>query len=212
MKKGFVVLFLSGLFTLTIPAVLLADSSQVIQLTGEYLYLNHYKIAQKKIKENVFANTPQGKKHLEDLKGQGFTCVYKMNSIYECDQFAAPEEKNEKIEELLSLEYKDRPLYFPKVQLSIEQTNDSEYLQEFVINNSVSYGDFSVDHYSYQILKDNLHKISFVNPADDEKFYFNIVDTNVVQVPKLFTFQSGNVSTTYFVLVDYDHQCCPIND
>lgn len=212
MKRIIQSLVLASVFFLVGPSTVLADSNQVIQMTGEYFYLNHYKIAQKKIKEMVNTLNEQGKQHMVDLKSEGYTCMHKMNSIYECSIFAAPEEKNEKIEDILDLEFSKRSLNFAKMELGIDQTNDSEYLQEFTISGNLTFGDFSVNQYNYQILKDSLHKISFVNPTTNDKYYFNIVDTNVLQVPKLITFQKDNISTTYFVLVDYEHQCCPIND
>lgn len=122
-------------------------------ITGTYRASGEWQIISHRENEVVYVSSDEGRRRLQELLNDSYTCSAINSSTYKCHKFihngAVPEGISQEIKKLQSEIF----ISFKALPSGIEQTGESEYLKEWMLTQEIesSFGD--VDFYSYYELK-----------------------------------------------------------
>lgn len=191
MKKATLqILFLSTfLFTSTLWAEISAP-------VGTFEFKNNLQLPTVKKTE-----VTQSAARVNELKKLGWTCMQQAGGASRCWIFLKNQTMPSNVASQVQKKYDGFNLHFSNVQ-SVEQTNNSEFLQEYLITQDVKFNFESTTKYVLQVIKDGPIKFKLSGKLDD--LYLVITDENTLIIQEAITVSHQNQSSMYLVEVNLE--------
>jgi hypothetical protein len=153
--------------TLIFPVSLFANCLPTEkEYEGVYLYKEYIPASMKSV-EIVKTGRAEGENRLDDLNTQGYTCTYVQNSTYRC-QKTESFKKFPELTQKLTAQYEKSYISFFRPLKSIQQTNESHWMKEWELKQTVVVDDKLYEEFNYLELR-GISKLKF-----DDKTWFNV--------------------------------------
>lgn len=173
---------------------------QVTPPMGAFQFKGAFEVLTTKKYENVNTLTQAGKDRLKELQTQHWACNYVGFDFNQCSRFIKNETLPDFLVSQLQGEYQDFGLNFLAVD-SINQTNSSDFLQEYEVHQNVEIKKQVVANYTMQVLNGGIVKYKMQADASADPIYFNQLDEKSIAATKTLRINERNTSTVFLVQV-----------
>lgn len=153
--------------------------------------------------EKVYAGTPQGQKHLEELRNQGWTCVHIQSNYYGCKIFDHEAELPVEIYNKINSKFNNFSFQFSEIY-STDLVNDGEVVDQYAISQSVKINNETVSIYRLDhLVKEDLTKLNF-EIKNKAAQYLYLIDVDHIATMAQETIEAKNKRIDYLVQVVFE--------